>query len=78
MTNEATMPKPQYPISHFSQANPAGAGQGNVVALLRAVADTIESLGDVTVQDLVLHTDVTADGPWPSITVYYSDEPSRE
>ena len=39
-------------IHHFSQSNPAGPGQGDVAALLRRVADTVESLGDVQVQDL--------------------------
>lgn len=63
-----------YTISHFSQSNPAGDSQGDVAALLRAVAASIESLRDVAVQDLVLHNEVTANGPWPSITVYYSEE----
>lgn len=65
---------PRFTISHFSQSNPAGEGQGDVGALLRTIAESIESLGDVTVQDLVLHNQITADGPWPSITVYYSED----
>ncbi|WP_431995987.1 hypothetical protein [Streptomyces griseoflavus] len=60
-------------IRHFSQANPPGTGQADVPALLRRVADSIESLGPVEVQDLVMHTEVTADGPWPSLTVYFHD-----
>ncbi|MFJ6707163.1 MULTISPECIES: hypothetical protein [unclassified Streptomyces] len=60
-------------IKHFSQANPAGTGQGDVLALLRRVADSIEGLGLVEVQDLVMHTEVTADGDWPSLTVYFHD-----
>ncbi|MET7389407.1 hypothetical protein ACFYPT_03325 [Streptomyces sp. NPDC005529] len=60
-------------IKHFSQANPEGAGQANVPALLRRVADTIESLGSVEVQDLVMHTEITADGDRPSLTVYFHD-----
>ncbi|MEV3965188.1 hypothetical protein AB0M34_30605 [Nocardia sp. NPDC050193] len=71
-----TIPQ-QYTISHFSQSNPAGDNQGDVVALLRTVAASIESLGNVVVQDLVLHNEITADGPWPSITVYYSEEPKE-
>ena len=55
--------------NHFSQANPAGRGQGNVPALLRRVADTIEDLGEVEILDLVLHTATTSEGDWPSITV---------
>lgn len=39
--------------------------------LLRTVADSIEQLGDVRIQDLVLHNEITVEGAWPSITVYY-------
>ncbi|WP_063021339.1 hypothetical protein [Nocardia niwae] len=62
----------QYQINHFSQSNPAGQGQGDVVKLLRTVADSIAQLGDVSIQDLVLHNEITSEGAWPSITVYYS------
>jgi hypothetical protein len=68
------MARDQYRINHFSQSNPAGQGQGNVVKLLRTVADSLEQLGDVSIQDLVLHNEITSDGVWPSITVYYSGE----
>jgi hypothetical protein len=46
-------------ISHFSQSNPNGTGQGDVAALLRRVADTLEELGDVTVQDITFSSEVT-------------------
>jgi hypothetical protein len=62
---------PNWTINHFSQANPAGSHQGDVPALLRRVADSLEALGAVEVQDLVLHHEITADGPWQSVTVYY-------
>ncbi|WP_268895591.1 hypothetical protein [Nocardia sp. CY41] len=42
--------------------------------LLRTVADSIAQLGDVSIQDLVLHNEITSEGAWPSITVYYSGE----
>jgi hypothetical protein len=58
---------------HFSQANPKGEGQGDVPALLRRVADSIEDRGHVNVLDLILHTEVTEDGDWHSITVYFDD-----
>ncbi|MFJ8023205.1 hypothetical protein [Streptomyces sp. NPDC096311] len=58
-------------IKHFSQANPEGAGQADLPALLRRVADSIENLGPVEVQDLVMHTEITADDDRPSLTVYY-------
>ena len=60
-------------FKHFSQSNPAGTGQDDVAALLRRVADSIESLGSVEVQDLVMHMEITLDGPWPSLTVYFHD-----
>ncbi|MFE7741401.1 hypothetical protein [Nocardia sp. NPDC057455] len=64
----------RYRINHFSQSNPAGQGQGDVVKLLRTVADSIEQLGEVSIQDLLLHNEITSDGVWPAITVYYSGE----
>lgn len=51
-------------------AQPEGDGQGDVAALLRSVADSIESLGDVSVQDVVLHTEVTGEGPRHGVAVY--------
>jgi hypothetical protein len=57
---------------HFTQGNPKGPGQDDVPALLRRVADTIDSAGDVEVHDLILHTDVTEDGDWHSLTVYFT------
>lgn len=56
----------------FSRGNPAGPDQANYPALLRAVAESIEELGDIQVTDRVLHNEITADGDWPSITVYYA------
>ncbi len=64
-------PRDHWSVYHFSQANPAGPGQSDVSALLRRVADSIDARGDIEVQDLVMHTEVTADGDWHSITVYY-------
>lgn len=58
---------------HFAQRNPEGDGQGDVPALLRRVADSIEALGVVSVQDVVFHTEVTAEGPWHGMTVYFHD-----
>lgn len=60
---------------HFSQANPLDdASRGSVPALLRRVAETIEGMGDIEVNDLVLHTELTSDGDrWPSLTVYYDE-----
>lgn len=66
-----TRPRTTWTASHFSQANPRGRGQDHVARLLRRVARTIDELGDVRVVDLVMHNEVTEDGNWPSITVYY-------
>ncbi|HEY1778304.1 MAG TPA: hypothetical protein VGG41_19265 [Solirubrobacteraceae bacterium] len=65
---------PSWTINRFSQANPEGPGQDDVPALLRRVADSLEGLGPVRVQDLVFHTEVTADGSWHSVTVYYRQD----
>jgi hypothetical protein len=67
-------------IDHFSQSNPAGAGQGSVPALLRRVADSIDALGDVEVQDIAFHSQPTADEDDLTMTVYFhrrSDEPGE-
>jgi hypothetical protein len=58
-------------IHHFSQGNAAGEGQDDVPAMLRRIADTITSLGEVCVQDITFENDVTADGLWPHMTIYF-------
>jgi len=59
-------------IRHFSQANKPGPGQGSVSALLRTVADTIDTIDSIEVQDIVMHTEVTGDDEyWVSMTVYF-------
>jgi hypothetical protein len=58
-------------IYHFSQGNPHGADQGNVPALLRRLADTLEGMGGVSVQDIVFKTEPDAEEAWVSATVYY-------
>jgi len=63
--------KMKWTAEHFSQANPAGPGQNDIPSLLRRVAETVEAIGPVEVQDLVLHTEVTENGPWHSLTVYF-------
>lgn len=64
-------------VRHFSQANPAGPDQGDVAALLRRVAESLDGLGDIDVVDLIMHNEVTADGNWPSLTVYFHDQGRR-
>jgi len=66
-----------FTISHFSQSNPAGDGQGDVPALLRRVADSVESLGDVQVQDITFHTEPTDREDSLTVMVYYDRQPRR-
>lgn len=50
-----------------------GAGERAVPNLLRRVAETLDELGEVEVQDLVLHAKTDDSGePWPTVTVYFS------
>jgi hypothetical protein len=70
MKQDATM-KMKATAEHFSQANPVGPGQDDMPSLLRRVAETVEAIGPVGVQDLILHTEVTENGPWYSLTVYF-------
>lgn len=64
-------------IFHFSQSNPSGEGQGDVSALLRRVADEIELLGDVQVQDITFTSSPTDAEDDLTVTVYYEREPRR-
>jgi hypothetical protein len=59
--------------NHWSLGNPAGPGQDDLPRLLRRVADALEAEGPIEVLDLVVHNEITADGDWYSVTVYYSD-----
>lgn len=70
-------PKLDWTANHFSQSNPRGPGQDDVPALLRRVAETIAGLGDAWVTDLVMHNEITAEGNWPAIVVYYRKDPSQ-
>lgn len=72
-THVVTMPE-FWTSRHFSLANPRGPGQADLPSLLRRVAETLEEIGSVDVQDLVLHNEVTTDGNWASITVYYEKD----
>jgi hypothetical protein len=61
----------EWSVLHFSQSNPTGVGQGSVPALLRRVADSIDALGEVGVQDVTFHSKPTADEDDLTMTVYY-------
>ena len=59
-------------IAHLSQSNAKGPAQGNVAALLRRVAASIEELGTPEVRDIVFHIEDCDEGKsWPHVTVYF-------
>ena len=60
----------------FAQNNVYGPGMDDVSALLRRVADTLDAKGELVVHDLVMHSEVTGNGYYPSLTVYYSRDKS--
>jgi hypothetical protein len=62
---------------NFSQSNPIGPGQGDVPSLLRRVAESIEALGDVDVQDITFSTEVTDREDDLTMTVYFHEQPRR-
>jgi len=61
-------------LTSFTQNLPAGEGQADVPALLRRIADTLEGRGDVHVEDIVYYVEITAEGEWPRMRVYYSTD----
>jgi hypothetical protein len=68
----------QTAMYHFTVSPPRGPGQDDVSTLLRQVADTLDALGAVTVHDITFHVDMTEDGSWPLMSVYYEVEISAE
>ena len=67
----------KWSIFHFSVSNTEGPGQGDVAALLRRAADSIELLGDIPVMDLTFKSEVTGAEDDLTITVYYERSPRR-
>jgi len=64
-------------ISHFSQSNPKGDGQGDVSSLLRRVADSIDELGDVQIEDITFSSAIDDGEDDLAITVYFHKQPRR-
>lgn len=56
-------------VYHFAQSN----DKGDVPALLRSVADSIDDLNDIQVMDITFHTEPTADEDDLTMTIYYVD-----
>jgi hypothetical protein len=65
-------PSDPWTVFHFSQSNPEGPGQGDVAALLRRVAEQIDKLGDVGIQDITFASQVAEGGDDLTMTVYYN------
>jgi hypothetical protein len=68
---------PDHSILTFALSNPSGQGQGDVVKLLRSLADSVESLGDVQIEDITFSSSVTAEEDDLVFDVYYHPEPRR-
>jgi hypothetical protein len=64
---------------HFSLSNAAGSGQSDLPKLLRRVATAIEQrdIRPMDVMDITLSSEMTAEGPWWSATVYWSPQDTR-
>jgi len=58
-------------VKNFSLSIPSGVGQGDVAQLLRSLANHIEALGAIEIQDITFHSEVTADEDDLHFTVYY-------
>jgi len=65
----------EWTCNYFSQSNPSGASQGDPVALLRRLADSIEAMGEVWVQDIVYQVEQGDREESLAFTVYYHAEP---
>jgi hypothetical protein len=70
-------PRDRWSIFHFSISNPTGPGQGDVAKLLRSVADSLETLGDIQVGDVTFDSQPTAEEDDLTVTVYYHRHPRR-
>lgn len=79
MTSEHAADRPGWPILQFTQGLGDGTGRDDIAALLRHVADTIEGLGDVVIQDIVFHQELFhEDADWPHLTVYYHEKDDQD
>jgi hypothetical protein len=68
--------KDKWTCQHFSMGNPAGKTATDLPRLLRRVAKEIErmEISAMDILDLTIASDMTADGPWWSVTVYFSKD----
>ena len=69
-----------YSCEHFSLSNPENDGADDLPRLLRRVADVMEEYGirPIDILDLTVSQEPTGEGPWWSVTVYWSPDPDDE
>ena len=69
---------PEYWCRHFSLANGLDSGRsGDLPLLLRFALLTpieVEQIKPKEILDLTVENEITADGPWWSVTVYWSPD----
>jgi len=58
-------------IQHLSVQSPEGTEQSDTPALLRLLADQLEEIGPIEVQDITIGTQITNDGFVYRLTVYF-------
>jgi hypothetical protein len=63
-----------WPSQHFSLSNPIGDGADDLPKPLRRVADAIEErrLDPMNILDLTISSEINEDGPWWSVSLYWS------
>ena len=64
---------------HVSMANPRGPEETNLPLLLRRVAKLIEDerIDPIDILDLTVSSEITENGPWWSVTVYWESDPTE-
>ena len=69
-----------YPCRHVSLVNPRGRNQANLPMLLRRVANLMVEMEirPQDVMDVTFESEVTAEGPWWSATVYWDPGARQE
>ncbi|MEV5817704.1 hypothetical protein AB0L22_00835 [Micromonospora haikouensis] len=76
--DDANVPSRDWGCNYYSIGLPLGEGQGDVAALLRHVADSIDALrADGSVEVLGLNYsagEVNEFGEWPRMVVFYAIE----
>ena len=77
--NEQMESTSEPPCRHVSLANPRGREETNLPLLLRRVAELIEDEGidPLDILDVTVSSEITENGPWWSVTVYWESDPTE-